>query len=431
MAAAIEFPLFLALPSTSQSPTELELVLPPYKCRFLLHVCYERPTSKRAHISDLRDAAVAAADRMYKNRPESDFSVVIYACEQLPSSVADLKCGMEIPRFDSTWVMDNAELLGPRRPLDTVKEARLLGILKVNESVGKINREQIAIAAQRRDSPSTRATLPQRLKNQTVTRIDAVHDGRPIELTGPSITIYHPVFAKFLKYMAEPQEFTSEELDTAHSFVTKAVAYFADEPTRRLKLKDSMGDGVHRQVLELTKIPNSTGRFTSDGAMFASPTATTPDDFCPIIALHELKNEIGEGGCDPIAEAENMYVAYYSSNEARSIRQMTPCPAFIIGSAGPNIQISGGDQFIAQPLGDSISAVPRPNLAGRSLLDDAYHRVARLFRALRVCLRDLDDYYTALAQSMTVPPRPGEVGHEPLLVDGVWHPGVRHGEGAR
>ncbi|KAI0327597.1 hypothetical protein GY45DRAFT_1373013 [Cubamyces sp. BRFM 1775] len=121
----------------------------------------------------------------------------------------------------------------------------------------------------------------------------------------------------------------------------------------------------------------------------------THDNFKPLILAHELKLEIGEGGCDPSPQAQNVYVAYYSSDEARLIRDLSCCPAIIIGSAGPNVRVSGAvfaDQLVVQNLGDSISVVPLRTL----------------------CLKELDNYYTNLIRLMAVRGRrAGEVGVMP------------------
>ena len=99
------------------------------------------------------------------------------------------------------------------------------------------------------------------------------------------------------------------------------------------------------------------------------------------------------------------------------MREASCCPAFLIGVAGPNIIVSGAvfaDQFIAQTLTDYISVIPRLGRNGRSPLDDAGYRVARLFRALKACIEDLDEYYAQLVQKMTPPPLrlpiPGTIG---------------------
>ena len=103
----------------------------------------------------------------------------------------------------------------------------------------------------------------------------------------PPITIYHPVYAKFIQMMAEPQEFTHEELDSAQKFVTQAAAYYKSEDEQKTETSE-MGSVVNSKVR---------------------------DGFHTVAAITEVKAEIGEGGCDPIAQAECAYVAIYSSDE--------------------------------------------------------------------------------------------------------------------
>ncbi|KAH9948020.1 hypothetical protein B0H21DRAFT_735808 [Amylocystis lapponica] len=254
----------------------------------------------------------------------------------------------------------------------------LTTVQEVNESSAQLRREHIATAAKMRKSPSTGAHTADRIVTQNPTRVDAVYNYRPIDLAPPPITLYHPVFAKFLQLMAEPQEFTKEELIRAHSFVTLAVAYYRDEATRRETLYCDMSTAIHESILVLGP----------DGVVSSEETL---DGFSPVTAIHEVKLEIGDGGCDPLAQGECDYVAIYSSNEARLVREVCCCPAFIIGMAGPNIVVSGA-VFVDQ----------LPN--GRSPLDDAGYRVARLFRALKVCIMDLDEYYSKLVQTIYSPP---------------------------
>ena len=87
--------------------------------------------------------------------------------------------------------------------------------------------------------------------------------------------------------------------------------------------------------------------------------------------------------------------------------------------AGPYIIVSGAvfaDRLIAQTLTDYISVIPRPGTSGRSPLDDAGYRVARLFRVLRTCVQELDEYYSHLVQALTPPPRPRDTSRMSALV---------------
>ena len=184
------------------------------------------------------------------------------------------------------------------------------------------DREQIAAAAHDRQSPSSGATLAQRLQTQTPSRIDAVYDGRPLSLMGPPITIYHTAFANFLKRMQEPREFSPDELYIAQNFVICAAAHHADERKRQADLSPWLREGVvHPHFLTHARISNSVGKFITDGAVFA--TRATHDGFRPLISAEGLRPEVGEGSGDPSVQAENVYVAYYSSHE---VRRPCKCP---------------------------------------------------------------------------------------------------------
>jgi hypothetical protein len=77
--------------------------------------------------------------------------------------------------------------------------------------------------------------------------------------------------------------------------------------------------------------------------------------------------------------------------------------------AGPNIIVSGVNRIIVQTLTDYISVTPRSNHNERSPLDDAGYRVARLFRALGICVTDLCNYYEKVVQDISAPLAPSDV----------------------
>jgi hypothetical protein len=192
-------------------------------------------------------------------------------------------------------------------------------------------REEIAVAARKRDSPSADASLTQRIVTQTDFRADAVYNYRPANLAPPPITIYHPVFAKFLQLMAEPRNPTHEELNLAHSFVCLASAYHKDEATRISELLFNMRAAVHFGILGPRQLAYQSRQLVLDGVV---TSAATPDGFRTIAAILEAKAEIGEGGNDPIAQAECAYVAVYSAEEVFYLQYCTSQCLFI-GSAYP------------------------------------------------------------------------------------------------
>ncbi|KAI0808401.1 hypothetical protein C8Q74DRAFT_1363768 [Fomes fomentarius] len=267
---------------------------------------------------------------------------------------------------------------------------------EVNESQGQIRRESLAGAARARASPSEGAVVRNRMKTQTPSRQDAVYNFRPLDLAARPIAIYHPVFAHFLSIMAnlEDTELTHEELERAQWFVNDAVDFYGVE-ARRIKAYN--GEAVHPTILESITLTFASGTLQSNGRV---ASIETPDCFLIIPTIREVKEDVGTGACDPNAQAECDY--------ARTIREVCCCPALLIGMPGPHIIVSGAvfaDRLIVENLTDYISVVPRSSEIGRTALDDAGYRVARLFRALRICVAELDNYYRTVVGSYFGPQR--------------------------
>ena len=74
-------------------------------------------------------------------------------------------------------------------------------------------REAIAANARTRPSPFRGATTAHLYGIQYDDRPDAIHNFRPLGLSAPPVTIYHPVFARFLQRMdEEPGDLRPEDL---------------------------------------------------------------------------------------------------------------------------------------------------------------------------------------------------------------------------
>ena len=81
------------------------------------------------------------------------------------------------------------------------------------------------------------------------------------------------------------------------------------------------------------------------------------------------------------------------------LRRVSPCPCILIGTAGPNMTVNGAvfaDKIVSQRLTD-VHIAPDASTSDGTPLDEAAHRVARLFRALRMALEELDMYYARFA----------------------------------
>ncbi|KZT63438.1 hypothetical protein DAEQUDRAFT_770621, partial [Daedalea quercina L-15889] len=187
-------------------------------------------------------------------------------------------------------------------------------------------------------------------------------------------------------------------------------------------IREAFGDAVHKHVTTGTGLTYSSGTVKPDGAVVASQAEV--GRFKPVSCITEVKNEVGMDGCDPLAQAECVYVAIYSSAEAKAFRATCCCPALLIGMAGPSIIVSGAvftDQLIAQALTSYVYVIPRPALGEYSPLARAMCEVARLFRALKACIEDLNKYYEKVAQNMkeatnpNLPRRSGRLAKSTLL----------------
>ena len=177
----------------------------------------------------------------------------------------------------------------------------------------------MAAVARNRDSPSTGGTNLGLLNAQKVNRIDAIYNGRPIELTAPPIEIYHPVFAKFRREISVPIEkssFSADELAQVSDLVAHSLAFYGKEIFRIAKIRKDMDALVDDHVLWVTSIARDNGAsFLPNGSVFVlcDKLATYG-----VTAFTEVKNGIGEAGSDPIHQAQCDYVLYYSANDVGS-----------------------------------------------------------------------------------------------------------------
>ena len=102
-------------------------------------------------------------------------------------------------------------------------------------------REAIAANARTRPSPFRGATTAHLYDIQYDDRPDAIHNFRPLGLSAPPVTIYHPVFARFLQRMdKEPGDLRPEELDRARDFVTAATDFYTTAEGRAKAFEETV-----------------------------------------------------------------------------------------------------------------------------------------------------------------------------------------------
>ncbi|KZT67581.1 hypothetical protein DAEQUDRAFT_729022, partial [Daedalea quercina L-15889] len=412
--------------------------------RYLLNFTYENETSKRAKVSDVAEAVLK---EVRDNSPAhklagTDFDtltaqIYVVDTELFPTNASRRQKKAVWNNIDYATINGNTEILSRKKTLSggmsllaivlrpvgvAHRSTALHAVAEGVEAHYYAYRERIAEAGRKRQAPSSGARASELLKTQRSNRPDAVYNYRPLSLTAPQITIYHPVFAKFLAMMAEPLDkidFTPDELKRSWAFISESSLYHNSEYSRVNAIREAFADAVHKHVTTGTGLTYSSGTVKPDGAVIASQAKV--EGFAPISCITEVKNEVGTGNCDPLAQAECVYVATYSSDEAEAFRAICCCPAFLIGMAGPNIIVSGAvfaDQIIAQALTSYVYVIPRPALGEYSPLERVMCEVARLFRALKVCIEYLNVYYGELAQNIKGEPKPNLPRKSPRLAGG-------------
>lgn len=182
-----------------------------------------------------------------------------------------------------------------------------------------VQREDVANATRKRDAPSTGSTNLILFESQKEDRIDAIFNGRPIELTAPPIEIYHPVFAKFRRETSGPihkASFTPDELESAFELVICSLAFYDDVYDRIRAIENHLMALVDTEVVRVNYIRRDNGDIFAPAGSILVPCEKLGDHDA-VTAFTEIKNGIGEGAADPIHQAQCDYVLYYCDKAVR------------------------------------------------------------------------------------------------------------------
>ncbi|KAF7419191.1 hypothetical protein PC9H_001777 [Pleurotus ostreatus] len=273
--------------------------------------------------------------------------------------------------------------------------------------------------------PSTSAMNALLMQSERSTRPDAVYDGRPAGITGPSIAIYHPIFTRFQQRFSQPpsiDDIPETALTDAYAFIVKSAEYYASEPVRQSAIAPVVTPllGPWAVFREVTLHYGSMS-FKPDGHRSVECGVFLrydPGRQLMLNLIAEVKNGIGLGGRDPIEQAAKAYLIVVTASELGKLRATSCMPAFLLGISGPNITVSGAiyvEGVITERLTDIISLVPvlssQEPLGHPSARDQLAYRIAHLFICLRECLDQLADEYTNMpslpaADHLTLVPCP-------------------------
>ena len=152
-----------------------------------------------------------------------------------------------------------------------------------------------------RCEPSVEAEHQHRIARQKEENLDAVLNRRPAHMVPPPITIYHPVFADFLRNMSSTpplHEFDDDEIENARSFLFEAQDLYQDNVSRVWGSGTGLRAAVHKALLHVTDLYVDPC-IEVDGVV--ETTASTPNGFHPVSALAVVQTEFGTAKTDPAA----------------------------------------------------------------------------------------------------------------------------------
>ena len=157
---------------------------------------------------------------------------------------------------------------------------------------------------------------------QVSDRVDAVYNGRPMNLIAPPIQIYHPVFEKFLSRACLPFGGDDITLQRTSMVMEAACRCYKDEAARMVVLRPLLALLVHKDILNFGTIYlDDNRRMQPDATVFAGCNWGV---MRPVCAFFEAKNEVGTGGCDPILQCQSDFVKLYSSSAVSVLQVLDP-----------------------------------------------------------------------------------------------------------
>lgn len=152
--------------------------------------------------------------------------------------------------------------------------------------------------------PSTVAARHEFFKQQ---RKEIILNGRPPNCVGPPIFLYHEVFSKF------SSDFNNENLDLSNglcAWTSELIETMANEHINEDSRKNAFINHITEFIGKLLEVRIEDG--SSNDGMLLIETACGENG---LRIIHEIKNEIGEGGSDPTIQATLSYSKYWAQEQ--------------------------------------------------------------------------------------------------------------------
>ncbi|KAJ7248646.1 hypothetical protein B0H12DRAFT_1234949 [Mycena haematopus] len=341
-----------------------------------------------------------APDALSSNRRWVPFpSTEVAYCAPLNDKKLATVC--DLPQYDSSKAFVFA-LFGKAAP-DNAQTAKAAWMLGLPSALLKTLQ-----------APSTGAKVENMRAAQNVDCPEAIYNGRPANLTGPPISVYHPIFGVFQSMIARDLKtfpFERQDLQVTQALINAASQYYVNEKERQ--------DQIASFLDYFFGVGFSTTKELRSGAKTYKPDSSKR---CPMDALYdaweaghgealslirELTNGVGIGSCDPMDQGEKDYLFSCLNPNLAKLRKFSPMPAFLMVDAGPHLAVCGlifAGRVVAQqltpyiplvPLLPHLSVAPEDQITSGNDLHVA--QVARLLRSLATCVCSLDEYYRTIS----------------------------------
>jgi len=182
-------------------------------------------------------------------------------------------------------------------------------------------------------APSTAAHNAELVSNQNSTSPHAILNGRPITLAGPSLSIYHPIFQTFMQeYSADPAGISEEDIINASMLMVSSANYYEQEKNGRMPhirpyLRHFFGNMAWEQdIVTLRR------QWKPDGHISVACGLFKNSGLLPVTLIFELKNDVGAGHADPVAQAQHDYFLMSTSSQVGALDRLNDGPSDLVYS---------------------------------------------------------------------------------------------------
>ena len=204
---------------------------------------------------------------------------------------------------------------------------------------------------------------------------------------GDDVTLYYQGFQRFID-KCNNDEFKPSQRDFyfAQTTCAEMSSYYSEEKDRENAFAKTIAQFLKLDDQKVDIVQSESGQKVADIVIGSNSSV-----------IIEVKNESGQGGG---SDSHSQVIAYYIQTFDDRKPLQCPAPAYLIELVGPQLTISGavfGRYVFVDKLIDPVWLVMQHN-------EEAKFKIARIFRALREAIGEIQKYYAGEGPRV-IPPR--------------------------